>query len=78
MSGLAILVIGHRNPDTDAIASAVGYAWVLNESARQRNSGESYLAARTGKVSAQTAFALGRGCCTDKGDFRRGSRQDRR
>lgn len=24
-------VIGHRNPDMDAIASAIGYAWVLNE-----------------------------------------------
>jgi manganese-dependent inorganic pyrophosphatase len=51
----SILVIGHRNPDTDAIASAIGYAWVLNES----GSGQ-YVAGRTGKVNAQTAFALER------------------
>ena len=24
-----IVVIGHRNPDTDTIATALGYAWVL-------------------------------------------------
>lgn len=48
------LVIGHRNPDTDAIASAMGYAWLLNT----LHPGTRYLAARTGKVNAQTAFAL--------------------
>lgn len=47
------LVIGHRNPDTDAIASAVGYAWVLNAIGP-----ESYVAARTGEVNPQTAFVL--------------------
>src|SRR5262249_42550591 len=52
-----ILVIGHRNPDTDSIASAVGYAWLLN--ARNTDE-ESYIAGRTGKVNAQTAFALER------------------
>src|SRR5260221_1023511 len=52
-SNTSILVVGHRNPDTDAIASAVGYAWVLNE-----HGGESYMSARTGKVNSQTAFAL--------------------
>jgi manganese-dependent inorganic pyrophosphatase len=49
----SILVIGHRNPDTDAIASAVGYAWLLG----QTNS-DKYMAGRTGQVNAQTAFAL--------------------
>jgi manganese-dependent inorganic pyrophosphatase len=51
----SILVIGHRNPDTDAIASAVGYAWVLNNIG-----GDSYTPGRTGEVNAQTAFALDR------------------
>src|SRR5258708_12033129 len=50
-----ILVIGHRNPDTDSIASAVGYAWLLNTGSRD---GQAYIAGRTGKVNAQTAFAL--------------------
>ncbi len=26
-----IYVIGHVNPDTDSIASAMGYAWLLRE-----------------------------------------------
>ena len=51
----SILVIGHRNPDMDAIASAVGYAWLLNEV-----NDANYLPGRTGQVNAQTAFALDR------------------
>ncbi len=47
------LVIGHRNPDMDAIASAIGYAWLLEQTASER-----YLAGRAGQVNAQTAFAL--------------------
>jgi len=47
------LVIGHRNPDMDAIASAVGYAWLLNQ-----QHGGGYTAARVGDINAQTAFAL--------------------
>jgi manganese-dependent inorganic pyrophosphatase len=47
------LVIGHRNPDMDAVASAVGYAWLLNE-----QHGGGYTAARVGDINAQTAFAL--------------------
>ncbi len=50
-----ILVVGHRNPDTDAIASAMGYAWVLSQSQP-----EVYHAARCGQVNTQTAFALDR------------------
>jgi manganese-dependent inorganic pyrophosphatase len=46
------LVIGHRNPDMDAIASAVGYAWLLAQQGRDT------VAARVGDVNAQTAFAL--------------------
>ncbi len=51
----SILVIGHRNPDMDAIASAVGYAWLLNEV-----NDASYTPGRTGQVNAQTGFALDR------------------
>jgi len=50
-----ILVIGHRNPDTDAIASAVGYAWVLSQTRP-----EPYAARRCGQITTQTAFALKR------------------
>ena len=51
----SILVIGHRNPDMDAIASAVGYAWLLNEVNET-----TYAAGRTGQVNDQTAWALER------------------
>ena len=50
-----ILVIGHRNPDTDTIASAVGYAWLLNKIGPDK-----YVAGRAGKLNAQTAFAVDR------------------
>jgi manganese-dependent inorganic pyrophosphatase len=48
-----IYVIGHINPDTDSIASAMGYAWLL----RQRDGLET-VAARAGPVNQQTAWAL--------------------
>ena len=50
-----VYVIGHRNPDTDSIAAALGYAWVLatRDSLNCRP-------ARAGEINAQTAFALKR------------------
>ena len=50
-----IYVIGHVNPDTDSIASALGYAWLL----RQRD-GRETVAARAGGLNAQTAWVLKR------------------
>ena len=46
-------VIGHVNPDTDAIASAMGYAWLLRE-----RDGVDTLAARAGALNPQTAWVL--------------------
>jgi manganese-dependent inorganic pyrophosphatase len=48
-----IHVIGHLNPDTDAIAAAIGYAWLLRE-----RDGVNALPARAGAVTAQTAWVL--------------------
>jgi manganese-dependent inorganic pyrophosphatase len=48
-----IYVIGHVNPDTDTIASAIGYAWLLRE-----RDGADTLAARAGAVNPQTAWVL--------------------
>ena len=50
-----VYVIGHRNPDTDTIATALGYAWVL-----ATRDGLNCRPARAGEVNAQTAFALKR------------------
>lgn len=46
-------VIGHVNPDTDSIASAMGYAWLLRE-----RDGADTVAARAGPLNPQTAWVL--------------------
>ncbi len=51
---MPVYVIGHRNPDTDAICSAVGYAEYLRNSGRLMDA----LPARCGEISERTAFAL--------------------
>ena len=48
-------VIGHVNPDTDSIASAIGYAWLLKE-----RDGIDSVAARAGAMSMQTLWVLDR------------------
>jgi manganese-dependent inorganic pyrophosphatase len=46
-------VIGHVNPDTDSIASAMGYAWLLHE-----RDGVDTAAARAGALNPQSAWVL--------------------
>lgn len=48
-------VVGHVNPDTDSIASAVGYAWLLRE-----RDGTETIAARAGAINPQTTWVLNR------------------
>jgi len=48
-----IHVIGHVNPDTDSIASAMGYAWLLRERDKVNA-----VAARAGALNPQTAWVL--------------------
>jgi len=48
-----VLVIGHKNPDTDAICSAIGYADLL-----RRTGTPEAEAVRCGEINARTAFAL--------------------
>ncbi len=48
-----VFVIGHVNPDTDAIASAMGYAWLLQE-----RDGANAVPARSGAINRQTAWVL--------------------
>ena len=47
------MVIGHRNPDTDSICSAICYA-----NLKQVVTGEEYMPARAGHVSGETQFVL--------------------
>lgn len=47
-----ILVIGHKNPDTDSICSAIGYAYLKQEQ------GFNAIAARVGEINPETKFVL--------------------
>ena len=49
------LVIGHKNPDTDSICSAICYAEL-----KRRVTGDSYLACRAGEINNETQFVLDR------------------
>ena len=50
---IQVYCIGHRQPDTDSIASAIGYADFKNRSEPGR-----YVAARCGELNAESRFAL--------------------
>ncbi len=51
----SVYVIGHRNPDTDSVVSAMAYA-ALNNALGENN----YIAARIGHLNNETAFLLDR------------------
>ncbi len=56
-----IYVTGHRNPDTDSIAAAVGYAELLG----RLDPNAEYVPARLGEVNAQTRWVLDRAGAPD-------------
>jgi manganese-dependent inorganic pyrophosphatase len=56
MAERQIYVTGHRNPDSDSIASAIGYA----ELKRRLDRGNRYVPARLGELSAQTSWLVER------------------
>lgn len=49
----SLYVVGHVNPDTDSIAAAIGYAWLLRE-----RDGMEAVAARAGATNLQSAWVL--------------------
>ena len=51
-----IYVTGHRNPDTDTVAAAIGYA----ELKRRLDPGVEYLPVRLGDCNAQTRWVIER------------------
>jgi manganese-dependent inorganic pyrophosphatase len=61
-----VLVLGHRNPDTDAIAASIAYAYLKNQlwereaAAKGQSPGQVAVAARLGPVSPETGFVLTR------------------
>ena len=48
-----IFVIGHKNPDTDSICSAICYA-----NLKQKITGDTYIACRAGAVNNETKYVL--------------------
>lgn len=51
-----VYVVGHKNPDTDSICSAISYAYLKNQTC----SSNQYVAARAGQISAETQYVLER------------------
>lgn len=46
-------VVGHKNPDTDSVCSAIGYAYLKN-----KISGHKYELIRAGHLNEETRFVL--------------------
>ena len=55
-------VIGHINPDTDSICSAIAYARLKREV-----TGENYVAKRAGQINAETRFFIKKSVGTYEG-----------
>ena len=53
-----IYVVGHKNPDTDSICSAIAYAYLKNAVAKRDGIDHHYVAARAGQINAESAFVL--------------------
>ena len=49
-----IYIIGHKNPDTDSICSAIAYADIKN----RVNNGCKYSAKRAGQINEETEYVL--------------------
>ncbi len=51
-----VCVVGHKNPDTDSICSAISYAYLKN----QEKSSYTYLPMRAGQINTETQYVLER------------------
>lgn len=54
MENRKIYVVGHKNPDTDSICSAISYAWLKNKITGTSK----YVAKRAGEINQETRFVL--------------------
>ena len=50
-----VYVVGHKNPDTDSICSAIAYA-----NLKRQITGENYVAKRAGQINEETQYVLTR------------------
>ena len=51
-----IFVIGHKNPDTDSICSAIAYADIKNRTTQSKR----YIPKRAGQINEETRYVLNR------------------
>ena len=51
-----VFVIGHKNPDTDSVCSAIAYAKLKNK--LNKNKDLQYVPARAGKLNEETQYVL--------------------
>ena len=51
-----VYILGHKNPDTDSICSAIAYASIRNKISK----GERYIARRAGQINEETEYVLKR------------------
>ncbi|MCD8019793.1 MAG: putative manganese-dependent inorganic diphosphatase [Clostridiales bacterium] len=54
----SVYVIGHKNPDTDSICSAISYAYLKNELAARDDQQEFFIPARAGHINEETLYVL--------------------
>ncbi|MDD7210431.1 MAG: putative manganese-dependent inorganic diphosphatase [Lachnospiraceae bacterium] len=53
-----VYVIGHKNPDTDSICSAISYAYLKNELDKKEGGEKKYIPTRAGHVNEETQYVL--------------------
>lgn len=53
-----VWVVGHKNPDTDSICSAISYAYLKNQ--MDGENGEKYVPKRAGDINEETKYVLNR------------------
>lgn len=51
-----IYVVGHKNPDTDSICSAIAYADIKNRTSQKVK----YIPKRAGQINEETEYVLNR------------------
>ena len=49
-----VYIVGHKNPDTDSICSAIAYAYLKNKCDGTRE----YVPARAGQINQETQYVL--------------------
>ena len=58
-----VYILGHKNPDTDSICSAIAYADIRNRT----STGDHFIPRRAGQINEETEYVLKRFGCSQPG-----------